>query len=1432
MKPIAVCVLISYLGLCSRASGQSGTIATVAGGTAFGFPSNVTLALSAPLGNVTGIALDAQNNIYAADGGNHRVFMISPSGAIKTVAGGGSGGGGGTATSASLYGPRGIALDASGNLFIADTYFVWKVTPSGIITIAAGNGIEGFSGDGGPATSASLFYPGGVAVDASGNLFIADTGNNRVRMVSATGIITTVAGNGDVGFSGDGGPASSASLWSPGGVAVDAAGDLFIADSANFRIRKVSAGMITTVAGDGNFDFSGDGGQATAAGLTAGGVAVDASGNLFIAGSRIRKVSAGGIITTVAGDGDDGFSGDGGPATAASLFDPFGVAVDGSGNLFIADTSNDRIRQVSASGIITTVAGNGNFGFSGDGGPATAASLNQPTSVALNASGSLIFADSGNNRVRMVSASGIITTVAGDGSCCFSGDGGPATSASFRGPSGVAVDASGNLWIADSGNNLIRKVSASGIIATVVGNGIAGFSGDGGPATAASLWSPTGVAVDGSGNLWIADTYNSVIRKVSAAGIIATVAGNGTSGFSGDGGPATGASLSQPVGVAVDASGNLFIADTSNNRIRKVSASGIVTTVAGSGTQGFSGDGGPATAASLWQPGGIAVGASGDLIIADSGNNRVRMVSASGIISTVAGGGSAYPGDGGPATSASLYGPVGVVLDASGNLFIADSGNDRIREVSAPASTSLSVTASPTSLGFALIAGGSSSQQIGLASAAAVPWSASSSAGWITLTPSSGTAPGTISVAIAAASLQPGTYTGNITISNPLASPKQETVSVSLTVTAASLSAAPAALRFQSQQGASEQSQSLQIGGAAGTAWQATAATSSGGAWLSVSPLTGQIPASLTVLVNPAGEAPGDYLGSVTIQAPGATPASITVNVSLTVTVPGGQGGVITTVAMLGADGIAVDASGDLFVADSGSNRIWKVAAGDVITALAGNGTQGFSGDGGPAALAELNGPRGVAVDVHGNVFIADTANNRIREVSASGIITTLAGNSTYGYSGDGGPGSSALLDMPWGVAVDASGNLFFADWDNFAVREISASGIITTIAGGRGFDGPLGDGGPAASAELYLPQGVAVDGSGDLFIADTYDQRIREVSASGIITTVAGGGNPSSGLGDGGPATAALLVQPNGVAVDASGDIFIADTSDNRIRKVSATGIITTVAGNGTSGFSGDGGPAISAELSNPQGIAVDASGNLFIADTFNGRVREVSASTTAPAPAVPSNGVVDGAGFSARISGGGIGSIFGTNLAVATTAASSLPLQTELAGAIVTMNGIPVPLFFVSPLQINFQVPWELLSSPTAAFTVTTAGGTSPAITVRSSAAAPGIFTIGTANSATQGAIQIANSTTLVAPVGAIPGVDSRPAKAGDILTIYCSGLGAVTNTPADGAAAGSGGLSYVQSPVSVTVGGQTAPFLFAGLAPGFVGLNQVNVQLPTGL
>ncbi len=670
---------------------------------------------------------------------------------MTTLAGDGSAGyagDGGPATNAHLYSPYAVAVDDAGSVFIADYYNsrIRKVATNGLITTVAGTGTNGYGGDGGPATNADLSDPTGVAVDSAGELLIADQGNNRIRKVDLHGIITTVAGNGNYSFFGDGGVATNAALRSPTGVAVDAAGDLFIADTYNERVRKVAPsgagallslrnlttndggsyqvivtspyGSITSavatltllfppsisvqpasqdiIAGS-NVTFSvtaagtaplayawyrGDPAIAGATNSTYGTnhVQLADSGSQFSCvitnaygsvTSRLATLTVGvppaitaqptnrivlaglsatfgltlsgtgpfsyqwqldgtnlpdDLITTVAGDGAATYSGDDATATNAALDAPYGVAVDALGNLFIADYENQRVRKVDSNDIITTVAGDGFNGFSGDGGPATNASLRYPAGVAADASGSIFIADSYNQRVRKVDTNGIITTVAGNGTAGYSGDGAAATNASLSYPNAVAVDGSGNLFIADTDNERIRKVDTAGVITTVAGNGVSGFSGDGAPATNALLSRPSALAVDASGDVFIADTYNYCIREVAANGLIMTVAGNGTGGYAGDGAPAVNAKLNDPYGVALDSAGDLFITDTYNERIRKVDLNGIITTVAGDGFNGFFGDGGPATEAELWQPTGVAVDASDNLFIGDSSNDRIRRV--------------------------------------------------------------------------------------------------------------------------------------------------------------------------------------------------------------------------------------------------------------------------------------------------------------------------------------------------------------------------------------------------------------------------------------------------------------------------------------------------------------------------------------------------------------------------------------------------------------------------------------------------------------------------------------------------------------------------------------------------------------------------------------------------------------------------------------
>ena len=669
----------------TQPTGGDWTIDTVAGG-AIG---DNGPAIQAWLNGPSGLATDDSGNLYIAVALNHRIHRVDSSGTITTVAGTGESGfsgDNGPAVDARLSFPHGVAVDGAGNLYISGNHRIRRVDPSGIITTVAGTGERGFSGDNGPAVDAQLYYPIGLAVDGAGNLYVADSRNDRIRRVDPAGTITTVAGTGERGLNGDGGPAVDAQLNLPRDLAADGAGNLYIADRANHRLRRLDpSGTITTVAGTGERGFSGDGGPAAAARLDSpDAVAVDGAGNLYIAdigNHRIRRVDPSGTITTVAGTGERGFGGDGGPAAAAQLDRPKAVAVDGAGNLYVTDQGNHRIRRVAPSGTITTHAGTGESGSRGDGGPAVAAQLGFPEVVAVDGAGNLYIAATSNHRVRRVDPSGVITTIAGTGQEGFSGDDGPAIAAQLAFPKGLAVDAAGNLYIAGLVNDRIRRIDSRGIITTVAGTEGEGFGGGNVGSITLHFVGPRGIAVDGTGNLYIADSENYRIRRVDPSGTATTVAGTGEPGFSGDNGPAINAQLLRPTALTVDGAGNLYIADPLTERIRRVDPSGIITTVAGGGrilSWDEMGDKVPATDAWLLSPTGVAVDNSGSLYIAD--NDRILRVDSAGTISTIAGTGmQGFGGDNGPAVLARLHSPQTVAVDVSGNLYVADKRNNRIR---------------------------------------------------------------------------------------------------------------------------------------------------------------------------------------------------------------------------------------------------------------------------------------------------------------------------------------------------------------------------------------------------------------------------------------------------------------------------------------------------------------------------------------------------------------------------------------------------------------------------------------------------------------------------------------------------------------------------------------------------------------------------------
>ena len=711
-------------------------------------------------------------------------------------------------------------------------------------------------------------------------------------------------------------------------------------------------------------------------------------------------------------------------------------------------------------------------------------------------------------------------------------DGVDALSATLNTPAAVATDNAGNIYVGLTGSHVVVKIDKSGRVKLVAGNGTQGSSGDGGPATAAMLSSPVGLAVDAAGNLYIADSLANRVRCVNPAGTINTCAGNGKAVYSGDGGQASLSGLHTPTALAIDLKGNILIADSGNHAIRSIAPNGTISSFMGTGVQGACDDGTLAVNCKLNAPAGVTVDASGNIFVADTGNGWVRIVTPDGTTKLYAGknnNATALPFGGGDpnlATNTVLFSPTNLATDRTGNVYIVQYASARV----------LRVTTDGKIASFA------------------------------------------------------GTGTAGATGDGGLA-------------------------RFAN----------IDVQGIA-------------------------IDSQSNLLI-----ADGE---------------------SKRVRIVTAADGIINTIAGNGIGsydprGLAFDGT-SLYFSDGAANRVRRIniSTGEIIN-VAGNGAAGDSGDGGPAINATLKTPRGLTVDASGNLYIADSGNNWVRKVGKDGNINVIAGTGAAVTRGDGGSATTAGLDEPYAVSVDGSSNLYIVERSGNVVRKVTSGGVISTIAGTGNAGGPTSETGVALSQMLNVPTDIAVLSSGSILIADSNNNRIRRLTSDGTIATIAGTGYYGFG-GDGGPAAAAYLRKAAGMAMDSTGNLYLADTSNQRIRRIDPTGVISSIAGNGVAGYTGDGSPATAWEMNGPTFLAAGPNCSLFIADSENGRIRQLF-------PAVDYTITTAPAGLTVTLDGGAA--------ATAPVAASLLPGTHHTVNAPATQNG-PSGTRYLAPAAQGFDV------------------------------------------------------------------------------------------------------------------------------------------------
>ncbi len=1403
----------SFLLLAGTAAAYAQGFITTIAGTDWLFPATPLPATLAPLGQVTGIVADNRGNVIVCDQSNHIVVRISAGGRLTVVAGNGlSGysGDGGEATRASMVSPIGLAMDAQENLYIADASFavVRKVSADGIITTIAGRLGATELGDGGPATQARLRTPVGLTFDGDGNLYIADNSDMRVRKVDRAGVITTVAGNGLPGGGGDGGPATTASLNSPFHLKFDPSGNLLVVEASG-GIRKITGGTIVTL-----LRLSGPNNPSS--------LGFDSGGNLLIGSLfSIDRLRPDGTLGRIAGTGNRGYSGDGGPATAAAI-SVSDFAVDGSGNILISDVFANRVRRVAPSTIVTTIAGNGGFRVSEDGVAATSANVRPFGGIAVDAQGSVYFADL-DHRVRRITASGRLEVVAGTGAAGFSGDGGPATAARLNNPRGVAVDSGGNLYIADQGNAVVRRVTPAGLISAFAGNGQSSSGGDGGPAAAASLVAPQGLAFDAAGNLLIADSPANKIRKVSPQGVITTFAGTGQIGFSGDNGPATAATFRGLNSVSVDSAGNVYIADLANFRVRRIAPDGTITTVAGNGENTHSGDGAQAVNASLATPTDAVM--IGDILyIAEP--NAVRVVYPNGAIGTV------------------FFGDVGAIArDAAGNGYFTQPQSGRVRKILADPPV---LQLNATRFAFAARSMGplAAPQRLSMvASAPGVPFllvvTTETGEPWLEVTPTvEGQTPRLLEVIADPAALAPGEYRGEIFIITNDTRPSQTTIPVTFTVGEAlppELRADKEHLLFPFPRAGRRRSQILVVSNNGGGPLPFTveATTVSGGAWLTATPTQGNVTPRtqqpLTVSADPSGLAAGTYSGTITLRAGTRTvaiPVTMTISDRDTAVLLSQSG--LSFVAVAGGGVVPTQEFGILNIGDG--VMPWSVTAstisgGNWLSVTPASGSTNAANVV-PTVAVRVNQTNLAPGRYYGLVTV-----NAPQSANSPQVLTVLLDVLPTGSN----PGSvfqpeELTFEFPAGPMAPSSSE---AQLYNLASSPLAFRTVTFQRAQHLPRDATVSPQQPTRIVVQPAPfpqPGTYRDNLTMQFSDGTVATLRLLFNVSAPAAAATGKSRAAGRTADGcapsrlvpsflsvGQATTASAGAPSAMALDVKDDCGAPLTAGNVVVSFSngdAPVILTPLRDGRWHGTWRNRDTARSTVVLKAE--ARDPERNLS-------GDREVQADlrTTQERPVVPPNAIVSAASNVSyqALGPGAMISVYGQNLTDGLTdSAGSLPLPTRLGGSQVIVNGRPLALVFASPGQINAVAHYDLNLNTIHQVIVNRPGAYSDPVAVAVGPAQPAVFT------ASGRAIVVATrdrASWLVSP--------AEPARAGDSLVIYCSGLGAVEPPIAAGARVPESPLRPTRETPRVTIAGVEAAVAFSGLTPGLAGLYQINATMP---